>query len=239
MATEKDTGKADTMSGYKNIYQRIHAVMQAVDYVQKEKKKDGIPYRFVSHDAVTAAIRPELVKEGVIYFPQELVYKQDGNRTEVTLNLHFVCADKPEDKLVVPSFGFGIDNQDKGPGKAVSYAIKYALLKTFGLETGDDPETDSIEHKKPEAKQKPKEAATFTRFMSAEERMDWLHKAGQEISALKNFEEIAAWEKENEARINDLGKEKQLPWIEDLLAKQRVKTHQAPFPKNVNGELHA
>jgi hypothetical protein len=38
------------------------------------------------------------------------------------------------------SFGYGIDDQDKGAGKAMSYAVKYALLKTLGLETGDDPD---------------------------------------------------------------------------------------------------
>lgn len=141
------TQTSEATMEYKNIYQRIHSVMQRVDYVQKEAKKQGIQYTFVSHDAVTAKIRPELVAEGVIYFPQDMKYSQDGNKTIVEINLHFVCVDKPEDKLIVPSFGFGIDNQDKGPGKAVSYAVKYALLKTFGLETGDDPEKDDIDHK--------------------------------------------------------------------------------------------
>jgi len=210
-----------------NIYQRIHAVMKKVDYVQKEEKKSGIQYRFVSHDAVTAAVRPLLVEEGVVYFPQNLAYKQDGNRTEVTLDLHFVNTDNPEDKLVVPSFGFGIDNQDKGPGKAVSYAIKYALLKTFGLETGDDPESDSIDHKKQENKPKPAQTAAFTKFSTNEDRMDWMHKAGKEISDLKTPEEIFSWEKTNAAQCKDIGP-KQAEWIDDLLAKQRLKTHQAP-----------
>jgi len=49
--------------------------------------------------------------------------------------------------LDVPTFGYGIDPQDKGPGKAMSYGVKYGLLKALGLETGDDPERDSIEHK--------------------------------------------------------------------------------------------
>jgi hypothetical protein len=36
--------------------------------------------------------------------------------------------------------GYGVDPQDKGPGKAISYGVKYALLKVLGLETGDDPD---------------------------------------------------------------------------------------------------
>lgn len=219
---------ADETKTMKNIYQRIHAVMKEVDYVQKTKPKDGgMKYSSVSHDTVTAAIRPHLVDQGVIYFPQNLVYKQDGNRTEVTLDIHFICADNPEDKLVVPSFGFGIDNQDKGPGKAVSYAIKYALLKTFGLETGDDPENDNIEHKKQEAKPQ-------AVFKSNEERMDWIHKAGIEVKSLRSPEDIKTWEGQNESRIQALG-EKQKEWLEDLIAKQRLTKVQAPL----NGGSHA
>ena len=133
------------MSG-KNIYQRLVAVMNAVSYVQKEEKKVNGQYTFVSHDAVTAKIRPALLEHGIATVCTVKNHIQDGNRTEVTLAVRFVNIDKPDDFVEVESFGYGIDPQDKGPGKAVSYAFKYALLKTFCLETGDDPERDSIEH---------------------------------------------------------------------------------------------
>lgn len=124
-----------------NIYQRLHAVMGEVDYVQKEKKQ-GMNYTIVSHDAVTAKVRPILHKHGIVYHPHTLDYVQDGNRTQVNLTMRFVNVDKPDDFVDVPCLGFGIDSQDKGPGKAVSYAVKYALLKALGLETGDDPDTE-------------------------------------------------------------------------------------------------
>ena len=62
------------------------------------------------------------------------------------MQVAFVNVDKPEDRVEVEFFGYGIDPQDKGPGKAMSYAVKYALLKVFSLETGDDPERDNIPH---------------------------------------------------------------------------------------------
>jgi hypothetical protein len=34
-----------------------------------------------------------------------------------------------------------MDNQDKAPGKALSYAKKYAVLKLFEIETGEDEES--------------------------------------------------------------------------------------------------
>jgi len=129
-----------------NIYQRISAVMADLDYVQKEDKLVNDQYSFVSHDAVSAAIHPLLVKHGIVAVPRVISWAQDGNRTSVDLEVDFVNIDTPEDGITVPSFGFGIDKQDKGPGKAVSYAVKYAALKLFVLATGDDPERDLIDH---------------------------------------------------------------------------------------------
>jgi hypothetical protein len=129
-----------------NIYQRLAAVMNDVEYVQKEDKKVNNQYTFVSHDAVTKKIRQAFVKHGIVSVPRVIRHVQDGNRTEVDIEVDFVNIDNPDEKVVVPCFGYGIDPQDKGPGKAVSYAVKYAYLKVFALETGDDPERDLIEH---------------------------------------------------------------------------------------------
>ena len=134
------------MSETKNIYQRILAVMSDVAYVQKENKKVNNQYSFVSHDQVSAVLHPVLVKHGIVVIPSVTKWQQDGNRTVADVTVSFVNADNPEDKIDVGAFGYGIDTQDKGPGKAISYATKYAMLKTFVLETGDDPERDSIDH---------------------------------------------------------------------------------------------
>ncbi len=130
-----------------NIYQRLHEVMKAINYVQKESKKVNNQYTFVSHDAVTAKIRQPLIDNGILPIVRVVGHKQDGNRTEANIEVDFVNIDVPEERVTVPAFGYGIDPQDKGPGKAISYAFKYAVLKTFALETGDDPEKDMIDHK--------------------------------------------------------------------------------------------
>lgn len=136
------TTKKDTDNTKRNIYQRLAAAMEIVSYVQKDEPTNGLKYAIVTHDAVTAKVRPALLKEGVVYHPQNLTHTQNGNRTEVSLEMKFTNIDTPNDFIIVPSFGYGIDSQDKGPGKAISYAVKYALLKALGLETGDDPDLD-------------------------------------------------------------------------------------------------
>lgn len=134
-----------------NIYQRLHAVMEEVDYIQKCQKKMNGQYTFVQADAVVAKLRGPLLKHGIFLVPTITHSSQDGNRTIVNLAVAFVCIDKPEDRFEVEYPGHGVDNQDKGIGKAITYAMKYALLKTFFLETGDedDNEAHQVEYKPP------------------------------------------------------------------------------------------
>jgi hypothetical protein len=123
----------------RNIAQRINAAMAEVDYIQKEKKS-GMNYSIVSHDAVTAKVRPILQAHGVVYYPRDFQVCQNGNRTELVFTVRFENIDDRSDYIDVATMGFGVDQQDKGPGKAISYGVKYALLKVLGLETGDDPD---------------------------------------------------------------------------------------------------
>lgn len=125
-----------------NVHQRLAAAMQVVKYIQNEKKP-GMQYRTVSHDKVTAKVRPALLDAGIVYYPVRCDYVQSGNRTECSVTVRFVNIDEPTDYFDVPTLGFGVDGQDKGPGKAMSYAVKYALLKAMGLETGEDPDDDA------------------------------------------------------------------------------------------------
>ena len=138
-----------TKPASRNIAQRINAVMGEVDYIQKEKKA-GMQYTIVSHDKVTGLVRPFLHQYGVIYYPRDLSVNQNGNRTEAVFSVRFENIDDRADFIDVATFGYGVDTQDKGPGKAMSYGVKYALLKLLGLETGDDPDEEQgakAEHK--------------------------------------------------------------------------------------------
>lgn len=127
----------------KNIYVKILDVMREVDYIQKGDKKVNNQYRFVSHDQVASVMHKQFVKHGIVCLPDVVEYHQDGNRTVVELLVRFVNVDDTSDYAEVTALGHGIDSGDKGPGKAVSYAFKYALLKVFCLETGDDPDNDA------------------------------------------------------------------------------------------------
>lgn len=149
------------MTNEQNIYQRLSEVQRKVRYIQKEDKIVNNQYRFVSHDAVTAAATEAFLEFRILAIPQIIstelstieVERYDkhlkANKKEVNfickveVSYEFVNIDKPEERVVSSGFvGQGIDSQDKACGKAISYACKYALLKVLGIETGDDPEKD-------------------------------------------------------------------------------------------------
>lgn len=143
--------KADTP----NIHQRLAAAMGELTYVHRgAKTQSGPRYSYATHDQVTAAVRPVLLKHGIVYYPNEMAEEYESildrhdnpqQFVRLKLTMVFVNIDDPKDIIKVQSLGHGIDPSDKAPGKAMSYAVKYALLKALGLETGDDPERDHIE----------------------------------------------------------------------------------------------
>jgi len=130
-----------------NIYQRINSVQRAIGYIQKDKDVGGA-YRAVTHDAVTALLRKHLIEAGIAVavscITSEFDHKEEGSKQRLLRAeyvVSFINIDQPDDKLVVSVIAHALDNGDKAPGKAASYATKYALLKTFLLETGEDEES--------------------------------------------------------------------------------------------------
>jgi len=139
----------------RNLEQRLLAVMAEVGYIQKGGKTESGPrFTYVKHDDVMSAVRPALVKHGVFPYvstersapPVDVGKTSNGNTvwmSNLTISVTFVNVDNPEDLRSVTYPGTGIDTGDKGEGKALSYALKYALLKTFLIESGDDADNES------------------------------------------------------------------------------------------------
>ena len=122
-----------------NIYQRLNKVMGVFNYVKKDKEISfgNNSYTVVGHDAVTKEIHPLLVKYGISLIPSIANVDQQGNRTRVDMSFRWINNDNPEDHFVTTAFAYGIDNQDKGIGKAWSICQRFTVLKTLHLETGD------------------------------------------------------------------------------------------------------
>ena len=139
-----------------SIHQRIHAVMSEIEYVQKDgefsmRTKSGstVGFKHVTHDNVTGILRPGLIKYGILLVPSVTHREQVGQTTMLDITVDAVNIDRPDDKITFTVTGYGADSGDKGPGKAMSYACKYAMLKLFALVTGIDDEAQYHAEKGP------------------------------------------------------------------------------------------
>jgi hypothetical protein len=138
-----------------NLYQRINEVRKAINYVQKDKSVStgNGSYKAVTHDQVTGMVREHMVKHGIVSYPvlvesQSMPKEVNANmetakqfRYEATYDIVFLNIDEPSEVITIRIQAHALDNADKAPGKALSYAKKYAVLKLFEIETGEDEES--------------------------------------------------------------------------------------------------
>ena len=143
-----------------NIFERMAAITAEISVVAKNLQVDAgnTSYKAVGEADVLAAVRPAEKKYGVYSYPveREIVEsavlttsyngrerKQQFMRLRVTYR--FVNVDNPAEHIDITTYGDGVDSQDKAPGKAMTYADKYALLKAYKIMTGDDPDQKASE----------------------------------------------------------------------------------------------
>lgn len=143
-----------------NLYQRINEVRKNVKYLIKDKQVEG--YWAVTHDAVTRESRQQLIDHGVFIYPAAVIQsscKETGTQTrggtpfvrlEIRYRFEVVNADDPKDRFSMEIEAHALDHGDKAPGKALSYAKKYAVLKLLEIETGEEEE-GRAEQVKPKA----------------------------------------------------------------------------------------
>lgn len=124
-----------------SIYQKILAVMKDVQYLAKDDtvQFNATKYKAITEEKVTTAVRDSMVRNGLVIIPTSVIWSRNGNITHVDTTYDLVDAETGE-KASVASSGDGYDTQDKGSGKALTYAFKYALLRTFAIPTGEDPD---------------------------------------------------------------------------------------------------
>lgn len=147
--TVPEPSLAETIAGL-NLLQRINYVRSMVGWVQKQEN-ENLGYSAVTHDAVTNLVRDHLIEAGVLVVPNltKSKMKPTGHKTRSgapwylfrgTYDVTFLNVDAKGDLLTVKVEAHALDFGDKAPGKALSYATKYALLKVLSIASGDEEE---------------------------------------------------------------------------------------------------
>lgn len=125
-----------------NIYEKMSAIMQDVQYLTKDDqvKFGTTSYKALSEEKVTGIMRAELIKHKLVIYPIQQSASRIGQITHVDVMYRLVNVENPEEYIDIASCGDGADSQDKGSGKAMTYAFKYMWLRAFALPTGEDPD---------------------------------------------------------------------------------------------------
>lgn len=146
-----------------NIFQRMLAATSEINRVAKNLKVDiskSQSYKAVAESDVLEAVKPIEEKYGIYSYPVSRTVIKDeaytttsehderkSEKTTFFMRLatvyRFVNIDKPDEYIDITTYGDGVDTQDKAPGKAMTYADKYALLKAYKIQTGDDPDANA------------------------------------------------------------------------------------------------
>lgn len=114
----KATGEADVLKAVKELEEK---------------------YRIYSYPLSRKIVDREILENKKIYDDgTTIVNNQIFMRLEIMYR--FVNIDNSQEYVDIPTYGDGVDTQDKAPGKAMTYGDKYALMKAYKIITGDDPD---------------------------------------------------------------------------------------------------
>lgn len=125
----------DVPTGGKNSYKAV-SERDIIDAVKPLEEK----YRIYSYPSEREILETDVLESEKTWNGNTTKTSQFFTRMRTTYT--FVNIDNPEEKVTTTVFSIGIDSQDKGEGKAMTYGDKYALMKMYKISTGDDPDQD-------------------------------------------------------------------------------------------------
>jgi hypothetical protein len=142
-----------------NLIKAISKAMSEIENVEKNLNvgTGTSSYKGVADKDVRSAMRKILINNDLVMIPVEIEPKvtvteweettQYGakHRTQVLTEVltKYNLIHGSGESIIVCGYGHGVDSQDKSAGKATTYALKYALLNTFLVPTGDIDDTDN------------------------------------------------------------------------------------------------
>lgn len=145
-----------------NLWEKVANISAEIGSLQKDDEvgtgKSG--YKAISIEKVVKAVGEKMNKYGVVIYPVSQSYTRTDEKvvgidyktkekvdkvnriSDVDVTYEVINIHNPIEKITTVASGTGVDPQDKGVGKAQTYAYKNMLLKLFAIATGDD--TDKI-----------------------------------------------------------------------------------------------
>lgn len=189
------------------LFKKLSEVLKAVERVPKNGWNDFHKYKYTTESDLTDGIRPILAEAGLMLWTS--IEHQERNLTPIynkyklqdpphqkwytKVKVKFIigCTETGE-TLESYYWGEGEDESDKGLYKAYTGAVKYFLMKTFLIPTGDeiqpttptDPEFTGRNGQNPPQQQKQQQRPNNAPApMTTQERGQMMENAGQPSKA--------------------------------------------------------
>lgn len=137
----------------KQIFVLMPKVMADIKAVGKTRDNQQQGYKFRGIDEVYEAVNPALVKHGVFVVPKVLNREREKGQTKnggsltytiLTVEHRFYAPDGSFVECV--TVGEAMDSGDKSANKAMSAAMKYALIETFSIPVHEPVDTENQTH---------------------------------------------------------------------------------------------
>jgi len=203
----------------KNLAQAIVKVMQEVKGMEKNSRvgKGQMAYNGTKDQDVKEVFNEALEKNGLCILPTDIEENTQIDRWDTTdyngkptqkqsvftkVKTKYLLLHTSGESVELSGYGHGVDPQDKGAGKATTYALKNTLLYTFLTPVGKIDDTDS-EHSEEKAvpnkpkpqKQKVKDWVALTKAIADKDQPQYTAKwaietyelSPERIEAVKNL----------------------------------------------------
>ncbi|RKH05039.1 ERF family protein [Corallococcus carmarthensis] len=147
--TNTTTGTAEKPPE-RSLVRKLAEVMGEVERVPKSGRNDFHRYDYATEADIVSAVRKAMADRALMLIPsvvktewREVERNKGGKDRIATLTVRFTLTDGDSgEERSFEVLGEGQDQGDKATYKALTGAVKYALLKLFLIPTGDDPEDD-------------------------------------------------------------------------------------------------
>lgn len=145
-----------------NLYEKISLVTQAVKNIEKNAtiKQGGGTYKATNDSDVVHEINKAEAKYRLVSICNtdvDLIGSEHFTNAKgmlvyvdnVKMQVKVVNIDNPNEFEYGYAVAKGVDFGDKGTGKAMTYARKYALLNLYKIPTGEDPDAEASKKQTP------------------------------------------------------------------------------------------
>lgn len=138
------------MQSYQKLAEKLVTIMDSLGAVEKKGFNKHQNYKYMREVDVMEALKSELIKNKIIMLTSskfvDIQKKEGKDKTDFITTVetqHTFIDSESGEALSISSVGSGYDSSDKGAAKAITSAVKYAIMKTFMIsDEGSDIEND-------------------------------------------------------------------------------------------------